>query len=69
MENLAEIVAGLASLGVGGLAVWVNVLRDEVKSLRRSRHDHGNAITGLQARIMDLERDVMRLRDGKRNGG
>ena len=68
MDNLAEILGALGTLGVGGLAVWVKVLRDEVASLRKSRHQHGNFITGLQGDVEDIERRLEKMGNGERRG-
>lgn len=43
-------------------------IEDEVKSLRKSRHEQGNWIESLRADVLNLKHDVERLRDGKRNG-
>lgn len=65
MEQLGISLLGAAVLAVIG-GGWV-----EIRSLRASRHDHGNRLTALTATVehvrgdvSDLKHDVRVIRDG-----
>lgn len=66
MEYLAEIVGGLASIGVGGLIWKVHDLNKEVASLRKSRHDHGNKFSAYDVEIGNIKRRLEKMGNGDR---
>lgn len=49
----------------GERSIRLRVLEDDVRTLRRRSHEYGNWIEVLRSKCEDLERDVIRLRDGK----
>lgn len=68
---LVPLLAGVAGGWVGmrirqeSNVMRIAILEQEVKSLRKSRHEHGNHIISCQVDIVNIKHDVERLRDGK----
>lgn len=64
------VLSAVAGLSVGShvliavAMVKTKALQDDVKSLRESRHSHGNAFADHGARISDLERRLEKLGNG-----